>query len=142
VNSWYNKEVINTNASIILLTYKNKLLLTFKEYSPIFTGPHTWHVIGSTKGTNESFEDAIKRKVKKDTGLQLSRIDFLSCSSDKTQQYFHSELTDTHVNSIVRENGQVIQFFSANELETLVLSPMTEQLISKHRGVVESTSQN
>ena len=135
----------SNDSSLILLTYKGKILLMLFENDPlIFNSPyliknHTWKFIGGTKGAHDSFRDSIVKKVRRITGVNLSEINVLSTIvSGKEKTYlYHAKLSDEQVNNIERGEGHLLQFFSFKELETLPLSDTTKLFISKNRDFME-----
>ena len=64
--------------SIILLTYKGKALLVNRKNSPIDEEKHPWSFIGGVKEKNESFENAMTRRVEKETGIKIQNIKQIS----------------------------------------------------------------
>lgn len=135
----------SNDSSLILLTYKGKILLMLFENDPlIFNSPylardHMWKFIGGDRLAHESFKDAIIKKVKGITGLNLSKVDLLSTMlSSRTKSYlYHAKLTDNQVNDIKRGEGHLLQFFSFKEIESLSLSEKTKLFIEKHREFME-----
>lgn len=112
--------------SLILLTYKDKVLLMYKRNSAIDEEKHAWCFIGGVKEKEESFENAMSRRVEKETGIKIEKIEFVSKSC------YHAKLTDDNVNKIKRAEGQLLDFFTLKELKKLFLSYPTQRFISKH----------
>ncbi len=132
--------------SLILLTYKGKILLMLFETDPLlFNSPyvtrdHTWRFIGGEKSKNESFQQAIIKKVKSVTSVTLADVEVISSTSlggEETYLYF-ARLTDNQVNSIERGEGHLLQFFSFKELEKLSLSKTTQYFVSQNRDFMQS----
>lgn len=138
------------NTSAILLTYKGKILLMLFENNPlILDNPsllkqNAWKFIGGVKKAHESFLDAIVRKVKGITSINLKTVDLLSTILTNTEKkyLYHACLSDHDVNNIVRAEGFLLQFYSFKEVEKLPLSPSTKLFISKHRGFIEGVQKN
>ncbi len=116
--------------SLILLTYKGKILLMYKSNSPIDKEKHQWCFIGGIKEKRESFENAMSRRVEKETGIKIEKVEFVSDSC------YHARLTDDNVNKIKRAEGQLLDFFTLKELRKLLVSNATEQFISKHSDLM------
>ena len=129
--------------SIILLTYKGKVLLMHKDYILATLGVDPWHFIFGVKEKNESSEETIHREVKKETGIQLKSIEFLSSSDDHDEKkyFYHTYLTDDNVNNIVRQDGKILEFFSLKELDSLSLSMVTKLLLQRHKNVLEKVDE-
>lgn len=116
--------------SLILLTYKGKILLMYKSNSSVDQEKHLWSFIGVAKVKGESFEEALARRVEKETGIKIGDVEFVSDSC------YHSELSDDNVNQMQRAEFQSLDFFSLKDIKKLSLSQATEQFLSKHYGVM------
>ena len=114
----------------ILLTYKGKALLMYKKSSPMDEEKHAWCFIGGIKENRESFENAMSRRVEKETGIKIEKVEFVS------ESCYHARLTDDNVNKIKRAEGQLLDFFTLKELRKLFLSSTTAQFISKHGALI------
>ncbi len=114
----------------ILLTYKGKALLMYKKSSPMDEEKHAWCFIGGIKENRESFENAMARKVEKEMGIKIEKVEFVS------ESCYHARLTDDNVNKIKRAEGQLLDFFTLKELRKLFLSNATQQFISKHGALL------
>ena len=90
----------------ILLTYKGKALLMYKRNSSIDEEKHPWCFIGGIKEKRESFENAMARKVEKEMGVKIEKVEFVS------ESCYHARLTDDDVNKIKRERTIVRFFYS------------------------------
>ena len=62
----------NTSSSLILLTYKNKALLMYKQKNSLDDGRDAWSFIGSAKNANEPDETALKRNIEQEMGIEAS----------------------------------------------------------------------
>lgn len=124
--------------SIVLLTYKGKVLLVSKDYVLPSSDPTPWHFIFGAKKEHESGEDSVCRMVKKETSIQLDAVEYLGSmqENDEKRFFFHASLTDDNVNNIVRRDGEVVGFFSVKELTGLSLSLFTKQLIGMHADIL------
>jgi NADH pyrophosphatase NudC (nudix superfamily) len=120
----------NTSPSLILLTYKGKALLMHKQKSVIDEEQHPWCFIGGTREDKESFEDALSRRVEKETGIKIENVEYLS------ELCYHARLTDDNVNKIQRAENQLLDFFTLKEVRKLFLSSLTVQFISKHSALI------
>lgn len=114
----------------ILLTYKGKALLMYKRNGPMDEEKHAWCFIGGIKENRESFENAMARKVEKETGVKIENVEFVS------ESCYHARLTDDNVNKIERGENQLLDFFTLKELTKLFLSNTTAQFISKHGNLI------
>lgn len=127
------------NESLILLTYKEKILLMIRNY--VFNSglAKIWRMIGGEKGNNESFEKTIARYIKEEMNIKISGIKLLlvAPSNDKNTYFYHGKLTDNNVNLIERSEGQELQFFDLKELDKLQLSASTNLFFIQNRNAVE-----
>jgi len=120
----------DTSPSLILLTYKGKVLLMHKQKSVIDEEKHPWSFIGGIRENRESIENAMTRRVEKETGIKIENIEFVS------ELCYHARLTDDNVNKIQRAENQLLDFFTLKELKKLFLSSQTAQFISKHSTLI------
>jgi hypothetical protein len=127
------------NSTLILLTYKGKVLLTFQESIPFKFKDEVWQCIGGVKPENATEQEAIIKLVEKEIGIRLDSVELLSKQLRKnlTENFYWAKLTDGNVNSIKREEGKLINFYSVSELKTLALTAPTSYLFSKHAEILE-----
>ena len=116
--------------SLILLTYKGKVLLMHKQASVIDPEIHPWSFIGGIKKREESFENALTRRVETEMGIKIEEIEFVS------EFCYHARLTDDNVNKIKRAENQLLDFFTLKEVKKLYLSNPTQQFILKHGTLI------
>jgi len=118
------------SSSLILLTYKGKILLMHKQKSVIDEENHPWCFIGGIKGNKESFENALSRTVEKETGIKIENVEFVS------EFCYHAKLTDDNVNKIQRAENQLLDFFTLKEVKKLFLSGETAKFIFNHARLI------
>lgn len=102
-----------------------------KRNGPIDEEKHPWCFIGGIKEKKESFENAMTRRVEKEAGIKIEKVEFVSKSR------YHARLTDDNVNKIERAENQLLDFFSLGESKKLFLSSTTAQFISKHGDLIQ-----
>lgn len=132
------------NESLILLTYKEKILLMIRNYV-INSGLHkTWRMIGGEKENNESFEKTIIRKIKEEMNIKISDVKLLlvASSDNKNTYFYHGKLTDNNVNLIERAEGQELQFFDLKELDKLQLTASTNLFFTQNKNTIEQLLSN
>lgn len=134
----------NKDGSLILLTYKGKVLLLLEESTPVRSASDVWSFIAATTIKKESFENAIIRQVKNEMQIHLPSVTFLSnWTYDGRKKYFyHALLSDKDVNNIQRSEARTIDFFTLKELEKVKLEPLTKLFIQKHRDLLENLCGN
>lgn len=127
------------NESLVLLTYKEKILLMIKDYAANSTVQKIWRMIGGKKDSNESFEKSVVRCIKEEMNIEVGGLKFLLVSPavDVNIHFYHGRLTDSNVNGIERAEGQELGFFDIEELDSLKLTESTNLLFTQHRKAVE-----
>lgn len=128
-----------SNESLILLTYKEKILLMIRNY--VFNSglKKIWCMIGGKKENNESYEKTIVRKIKEEMNIEVCNVKLLLVSPlhDKNIHFYHGKLTDNNVNRIERAEGQELQFFNLKELDKLQLAASANLFFTQNRDTVE-----
>ena len=119
-----------SSISLILLTYKGKALLMYKTDSANDSEQHDWCFIGGEKGEDESFEEAMSRRVTIEASIELEEVEYLSKSC------YHARLTDDNVNNIKRDERQLLDFFTLREVQKLPLSQATKLFVEKHGTLI------
>lgn len=117
-------------SSLILLTYKGKALLMYRTESANDSEEHEWCFIGGEKNHDESFEEAMSRKVTVEASIKIQEVEYLSKSC------YHARLTDDNVNNIKRDERQLLDFFTLREVQKLHLSQATKLFIEKHGTLI------
>lgn len=102
----------------------------YKSSSPIDERKLPWCFIGAVKEQKESFENTMVRKVEKEMGIKIEKVEFVS------KCCYHARLTDDNVNKIKRAEGQLLDFFTLKELKKLLLSNTTAEFVSKHSSLM------
>ena len=115
---------------LILLTYKGKALLMYKTDSANDSEQHEWCFIGGEKAEDESFEEAMSRRVIMEANIKIEDVEYLSKSC------YHARLTDDNVNNIKRDERQLLDFFTLREVQKLHLSQATKLFIEKHGSLI------
>jgi len=128
-----------SSESLILLTYKEKILLMIRGHDLTSRLKKIWCMIGGKKEGNESFEKAITRCIKEEMNIEVNDVKFLlvSPSYDKDIHFYHGKLTDNNVNRIERAEGKELQFFNLKELDKLQLVASANNFFIQHRSAVE-----
>ena len=110
--------------------------------SQVLLRKSAWKFVGGIREANESFQEAIVKRVFSITGLKLNGIEHLSTiTTDKERKYlYHAKLTDKDVNNIERANGFLLQFFTIKEIDLLTLSTTTQIFVDRHREFIENVN--
>ncbi len=127
------------NESLILLTYKEKILLMIRNYVFNSGMQKIWCMVGGEKGNNESFEKTITRCIKEEMNIEIGDVKLLSVlpTDGKNTYFFHGKLTDNNVNLIQRAEGQELQFFDLKELGKLQLAASANLFFTQNRTTLE-----
>lgn len=127
------------NESLILLTYKEKILLMIRNYVFNSGKQKIWRMIGGEKESNESCEKTITRCIKEEMNIEISTIKLLlvTPSDNKDTYFYHGKLTDNNVNLIERTEGQELQFFDLKELDKIQLTTSANLFFTENRNIVE-----
>jgi hypothetical protein len=124
----YMDDKISLN--LILLTYKGKALLMYRSDSAIDDKQHDWSFIGERNSMGKSTKEAIKKRVEKETGIRVEKVEYLSDS------FYYTQLTDDDVNNIKRDECQLLDFFTLNDIQKLQLSYQTKQFVQKYGNLI------
>jgi hypothetical protein len=100
-----------------------------KNTSAVDTEVREWCCIGIDKKDNEKLEKTLTKIVEKETNIKIDRIEFVS------DNYYHARLTDENVNNIQRDELQLLNFFTASEINNLALSSSTKQFLDQHQSL-------
>lgn len=132
------------NESLILLTYKEKILLMIRDYVLNSGKQKIWCMIGGEKICNESCERTIARYIKEEMNIKIADVKLLLVvpSDSKDTYFYHGKLTDNNVNLIERAEGQELQFFDLKELSKIQLSETADFFFTQNKNIVEGLLTN
>src|SRR3990167_5083912 len=111
------------SSSLILLTYKGKILLMHKKSGAMDEEAHPWCFIGGIRKNKESYEAAMS--------IKIENVEFVSKS-----RYF-AALTDDNINNIQRGEFQLLDFFTLKDLQKLSLAASTKEFVLNHAHLIE-----
>lgn len=125
--------------SLVLLTYKEKILLMIRNHVFNSGMKKIWNMIGGEKASNESPEKTITRCIKEEMKIEISEVKFLlvTPSDNKNTHFYHGKLTDNNVNLIQRAEGQELQFFDLKELNKIQLTASADLFFTENKEIVE-----
>jgi hypothetical protein len=118
------------HVNLVLLTYKSKALLMYKNNSAIDTEKHDWSFISEKILGGKNNKEALKKRVEKETGIKIKDIEYLSGN------FYHTKLTDDDVNKIKRSEGQLLDFFTLNDIQKLKLSNQTREFVREYGNLI------
>jgi hypothetical protein len=113
----------NSPIGLIILTYKDKILLMQKRNSEIDIVKHPWSFIWTVHKRNEPLKENIQKSIQKEMGIKIENIEKIS------DEFFLAKLTDKDVNNIQRSEHQLLDFFTLEEAKKLILTEETSKLI-------------
>lgn len=135
-----------TDSSLVLLTYKGKVLLKLHNSNPeiydnpINTTANSWSFLNASKSKHKSLKEGIIAKALNETGIVLQNVTDLVCIEldDRKHEFFHAYLTDDNVNNMQRREGQTLQFFTIKELNKLNLTQLSRLFVDNHKEILEN----
>ncbi|HLD01777.1 MAG TPA: NUDIX domain-containing protein [Patescibacteria group bacterium] len=130
------------DGSVILLTYKGKILLITQNNNQLRPTQETWCFISGVKEDSQSFEEAIVRRVANLTHIELPQVELLSrwVYRERKKYFYRAQLTDKDVNNIFRDEWQAIDFFTAQEIGKMQLTNLTKIFMEKHKDLFQELS--
>lgn len=130
--------MIKIQSSLILLTYKGKILLIHRDKNPLIKNP--WSFIEGKRGKNSTLLETILKKVQEEININLPATEFLSSEQcEETEEHlYHAALTDKEVNSIKRDEELNFGFYSIEETEKLALTDSTRSFVSKVKSYLQT----
>jgi hypothetical protein len=116
----------------VLVAYKGKILL--KSPDNLNISQNVWGFIGEEKSWTTAVSENVLKEVRLITKLNLDTINKIPLTdTDNNSHIFYIKLTDGNVNSIVRREGQRLEFYSLNEVDNLPLSNSAGHILTKFR---------
>ena len=110
-----------------LIRQDGKLLLSKRLPNKTFS--NYWEIPGGKVEKNESEEDAMKRELDEELGIIVTKL-------NKVCEYMSGDIHAVIFNICSWRNapygkeGQVIHWFEKNEIETILLTPLTFEAIT------------
>jgi len=115
--------------SLILISYKNKLLLSCEDLP---FSESNWGLLGEhIKWTTPLLKNAADI-IRDTTKLDIKITHKISLNHEIAKYIFCIKLTDKNVNSIVRPEGQRLEFYTLRETENLNISAYSGDILSSN----------
>lgn len=131
---------MKTRVIVSAVIRKHDKPLFGKKASNIGPYPNTWHLLGGGVNEGEEFEDALKREVKEEAGIEIRNIKRISKEEDDEPNK-NGELTHYifHVFSADYDSGELmpnddivsLKWISGTELKNISLTRPTIKLFKK-----------
>lgn len=124
----------NQRGVSVFLIYKDSFLLQLRDNKTGIKFPNMWSLVSGGIEADESPEEAIRREVSEEIGIDLKDITFLGSLENRLYR-FVSYLNDQDVENIVLSEGQKIEFFSKDAIQKLNLTPKVKQFFLNQKLV-------
>ncbi len=132
--------------SLIILTYKNKVLLRLHSSNPLSLSSQAnakdniWSFLNVSREKNNTLKSSILSKVERETGIKLTGATLLLDTEidDRKKRFFHAELNDNNVNEMHREEGETLHFFAIKELNDLRFTKSTKYFLEENSSMIQS----
>ena len=121
----------NNNNSIVI-SYKNKLLLFSFDYP---FQKNQWGFVGENADYAGSNSKTISKLLQEITKLK-EPLQKMQVSGQAGDFFYFIKLSDNNVNSIVRNNGQKLEFYTIREIEKLNLTEETDRFLSIYKDQI------
>ena len=127
------------NVGIIIENDKGEILLQQRD-DKVKLFPFCWTLFGGAMEEDESPEDAVKREIKEEIGLDISGFThFNNFQFGSIFQYIFYKNLNLDLSKINLNEGKDIRFFSFNEIKDLKLAFNMKEIIDKFKKEIDST---
>ncbi|MEO6508940.1 MAG: NUDIX domain-containing protein [Patescibacteria group bacterium] len=133
------EDMNNKEASLVILSYKRKLLLILRDNKPDIVSPNHWAFPGGIREKDESFVETAIREVNEELNIKISELEFIIELKylDKTKKLYFAPLSNNQVDSIELHEGQRYALFSPNEAQKLLLARSTKLFFDSHFNLIK-----
>lgn len=134
------RKIPNKEASLVILTYKGRILLILRDNNPEVVSPNHWAVPGGVKEINETFEQTALREIKEELNIDLKNLKFLVELKylDRFKKLYFSTLSEAQVKEIILYEGQKFDFFTPEEASHLLLARSTKLFFDSYLHLIKS----
>lgn len=121
-------------ATIILKDKSGNILMYLRDNKPTIPFPDHWDLFGGHIEEGESPEEALKREIKEELGIELNNYKFFKeykcLTGDITPniKYIYFAKLLEPISKVTRE-GQKMQFFSTSEIPSLKIANILKDII-------------
>ncbi len=134
---WYN-QLMQKVASLILENPKGEILLYLRDNNPAIPFPHHWDLFGGHVEEGESPEEALKRELQEELGLDVKNHTFFKEYVVTTEdlkpnrKFVYVAPIAMDGDQITLHEGERTQFFSPKEISTLKLASIHKQILTDY----------
>jgi 8-oxo-dGTP pyrophosphatase MutT (NUDIX family) len=123
-------------AAMLLIVTGNGLLMHLRDDKPEIPHPGCWAGFGGAVEEGETTEQALRREVLEETGLEVSGATFLACETDHEGDGREVSLFyvtgDYRPEDIDLREGAGVAVHSLPDLPQLTMSPFVRRAINSH----------
>jgi 8-oxo-dGTP pyrophosphatase MutT (NUDIX family) len=123
-------------AAMLLIVTGNGLLMHLRDDKPEIPHPGCWAGFGGAVEEGESTEQALRREVLEETGLEIGNATFLACETDHEGDGREVSLFyvtgDYRPQDIDLREGAGVAVHSLQDLPQLKMSPFVRRAIGSH----------
>jgi 8-oxo-dGTP diphosphatase len=123
-------------AAMLLIVTGNGLLLHLRDDKPGIAHPGCWAGFGGAVEEGETTDQALRREVLEETGLEISDATFLACETDHEgdgrEVSLYYVTGDYRPEDIDLQEGAGVAVHSLQALPHLKMSPFVRRAIASH----------
>lgn len=128
-------------AAVIFLNKQNKLLFQLRDNKKSIPYPNTWAFLGGHIEKDETPEDALKREVKEEIGMNITKKDlkFIGFMSDLAENdlYIYMSRINKKLNELTLTEGQRLEYFSFEKVTKLRMPSVVKKFIIKNKDKIQ-----
>ncbi len=120
--------------SKVMMLNNNHVLLQLRDNGPNIAYPNTWTLFGGRIKDKESPENALKRELNEELGLELTHFNKLftkirNQDGETVEDNIFTTEISKDISNLNLNEGQKMQFFSRKELENINVFPAFKKYI-------------
>ena len=127
--------IIGRGAGIILIDNQRKVLLQYRDKNNRWN-QNTWSEFGGQIEKNETPEEAVKRELKEEIGIELTNLKFFKKYRIQKEKgiyeaFFYVASLNTSINTLKsrQREGKNVEFFTFQETQNLKLANYTKKAL-------------
>ena len=137
-------------SKIFIINSENNFLMYLRDKDSKIPYPDYWDFIGGEIEKNESKEDAIKREIMEEIGINVNNIRYIGEQYvpqnflnplENIVYFFKGEVTE-RIEYIKLTEGQRLEYFNLNELQKIRLAKPFKDFILKNKQKILKKQQS